>query len=184
MLESSLGTLPVAAYANDLDGFVRWQNDAALQLAGDRRGTHYTQSVLPEDTQRAHETWVAVTIGGASRRRTSEYRTADGTLVRLHAVAAPIRSDGQIVGVFGIVLPAEMPSTAGGAHRELSRRQLDVLRLLVRAKSTREIADELHLAPETVRNHIAALLKCLDARTRLEAALIGLRDGLVSLDDD
>jgi DNA-binding CsgD family transcriptional regulator len=182
MLETSLGALPVAAYANDLDGFVRWQNDAALELVGDRRGTHYSDAVLPDDARRADETWVAVTVGGATSRRTSVYQTAYGTQVRLDAIAAPIRMEGRIVGVFGIVLPADEGPDAEHPRSRLSRRQLDVLRLLVQGKSTREIAVELHLAPDTVRNHIAALLRGLHARTRLEAALIGLRDGFVSLD--
>ena len=66
----------------------------------------------------------------------------------------------------------------------MSPRQLDVLRLLVQAKSTDEIAAELQLARETVRNYIRSLLKALGARSRLEATLIALRDGLVDLDAD
>jgi DNA-binding NarL/FixJ family response regulator len=67
---------------------------------------------------------------------------------------------------------------------DLSPRQLDVLRLLVQGKSTNQIAEDLHLAVETVRNHIGGLLKVLGAKTRLEATLIALRDGVVSLDMD
>jgi DNA-binding NarL/FixJ family response regulator len=50
------------------------------------------------------------------------------------------------------------------------------------ALATSQIAADLHLAPETVRNHIRSLLKALGARSRLQATLIALRDGLVSLD--
>jgi DNA-binding NarL/FixJ family response regulator len=66
----------------------------------------------------------------------------------------------------------------------LSPRQLDVLRLLVQAKSTDEIAAELQLARETGRNYIRSLLEALGARSRLEATLIALRDGLVDLEAD
>jgi DNA-binding NarL/FixJ family response regulator len=66
----------------------------------------------------------------------------------------------------------------------LSPRQLDVLRLLVQAKSTDEIPAELQLARETVRNYIRSLLEALGARSRLEATLIALRDGLVDLEAD
>lgn len=66
----------------------------------------------------------------------------------------------------------------------MSPRQLDVLRLLVQAKSTDEIAAELQLASETVRNYIRSLLEALGARSRLEATLIALRDGLVDLEAD
>jgi hypothetical protein len=34
VLEAALGTLPVPAYTNDIDGFVTWENDAALALPG------------------------------------------------------------------------------------------------------------------------------------------------------
>ena len=183
MLESTLGALPVPAYANDLRGFVSWQNDAALALAGDRRGLHYSDAVPTDDLPRARETWAAVTLGGETRRRTAEYKMADGELKQLDVIAAPIRREDRIVGVFGILLPAgEALEKEPSAH--LSPRQLDVLRLLVQAKSTQQIADELHLTRHTVRNHIAALRKALGARSRLEAALIALRDGLVSLDAD
>jgi len=47
---------------------------------------------------------------------------------------------------------------------------------------TNQIAADLHLAPETVRNHVGSLLKTLGARSRLEATLVALRDGVVSLD--
>ena len=182
-LEATLGALPVPAYTNDLDGFVTWQNEAAHALVGDRRGVHYTKAVPPQELPRSRETWAAVTLRGQTRRRTGFFKTADGELVHLEVITAPIRKEGRIVGVFGIAIPRnEVPQVQPSI--ELSPRQLDVLRLLVQAKSTSQIADELHLAPQTVRNYIAGLLKALGARTRLEAALTALRYGLVSLDAD
>jgi DNA-binding NarL/FixJ family response regulator len=180
VLEAALGALPVPAYTNDIEGFVTWENDAALALAGDVRGVHYSKAVPPQELARARETWAAVTLGGETRRRTGHFRAANGDLVPLEVITAPIRTEGRIVGTFGIAIPVDglprQPET------ELSSRQLDVLRLLVQAKSTNEIADELHLAPDTVRNHVRSLLKALGAHTRLEAALIAIRHGLVSLD--
>jgi DNA-binding NarL/FixJ family response regulator len=41
--------------------------------------------------------------------------------------------------------------------------------LLERGWSTDQIARELHLSPETVRNHVRRLLRALGAHTRLEA---------------
>jgi DNA-binding NarL/FixJ family response regulator len=182
VLEATLGALPVPAYTNDIGGFVTWQNDAAQTVAGDLRGVHYSKAVPAQELARARETWAAVTLSGETRRRTGLFRAADGNLVHLEVITAPIRTDGNIVGTFGIAIPCDAepkpPMTA------LSPRQLDVLRLLIRGKSTREIADELHLAPHTVRNHVRSLLNALGARTRLEAVLIALRHGLVSLDLD
>lgn len=183
MLEATLGALPVPAYTNDLRGFVTWQNAAAQAIMGDLRGVHYSKAVPTAELQRARETWAAVTLSGATRRRTGSFRTADGELAKLEVIVAPIRVDGDIVGVFGIAIPSnDLPRTSATA--QLSPRQLDVLRLLVQAKSTSQIAADLHLAPETVRNHVRSLLKALGARSRLEATLVALRDGIVSLDVD
>ena len=179
-LEAILGALPVPAYTNDLHGFITWMNDAAKSVGGDRVGKHYSEAVPPEELPRARETWAAVTLSGATRRRTGKYKSATGELVELEVIVSPIRRDDEVVGVFGLAIPVnELPRTSSA---QLSRRQLDVLRLLVRAKSTNEIAAELHLAPETVRNHVRGLLKSLGARSRLEATLVALREGLVSLD--
>jgi DNA-binding CsgD family transcriptional regulator len=182
-LEAMLGGLPVPAYTNDLRGFVTWQNDASRALAGDLRGAHYTQAVPPAELSRARETWAAVTLSGATRRRTGFFRAAGGELVQLEVITSPIRKEGEVVGVFGIAIPGSEPARTR-LTEELSPRQLDVLRLLVQAKSTAEIAEELHLATETVRNHIRSLLRALGARSRLEATLIALRDGLIELDED
>jgi DNA-binding CsgD family transcriptional regulator len=182
-VEAMLGALPVPAYTNDLRGFITWQNAAALAFGGDRRGTHYSQAVPPQELKRAQETWAAVTLSGATRRRTGLYKKANGELAKLEVIVSPIRVNGEIVGVFGIAIPHDDRSNHR-ATEELSPRQLDILRLLVQGKSTDQIAEELHLAVETVRNHIRGLLKVLGARTRLEATLIALRDGAVSLDMD
>ena len=124
-----------------------------------------------------------MTLGGETRRRTGSFRAASGDLVDLEVITAPIRVDGNIVGTFGIAIPSDvLPRLA--ETEQLSPRQLDVLRLLVAGRSTSQIASELHLAPETVRNHVRRLLKALGAHSRLEAVLIALRNGLVSLDLD
>ena len=178
-----LGALPVPAYTNDLRGFVTWQNAAARAVGGDLLGAHYSEAVPPEELQRARETLAAVTLSGATRRRTGSYRGAGGELVNLEVIVSPIRVDGNIVGVFGIAIPSNgLPRKS--ATDQLSPRQLDVLRLLVQAKSTSEIATALNLAPETIRNHVRSLLKALGARSRLEATLVALRDGVVTLDLD
>ncbi len=77
VLEAALGALPVPAYTNDIDGFVTWQNDAALAVAGDLRGVHYSKAVPAQELARARETWAAVTLGGETRRRTGHFRASE-----------------------------------------------------------------------------------------------------------
>ena len=44
-----------------------------------------------------------------------------------------------------------------------------MLRLLEQGRSTKQIAAELHLSTETVRNHIRRLFRALGVNSRLEA---------------
>jgi DNA-binding NarL/FixJ family response regulator len=45
----------------------------------------------------------------------------------------------------------------------------EVLALLERGRSTEQIADELHLSRETVRNHVRHMLRAIGVNSRLEA---------------
>ena len=54
----------------------------------------------------------------------------------------------------------------------LTPRQTEVLGLLERGRSTTQIAEELHLSTETVRNHIRQLLRATGTHSRLEAVAI------------
>jgi DNA-binding NarL/FixJ family response regulator len=50
-----------------------------------------------------------------------------------------------------------------------------VLRLLEHGRSTQQIADELHLTSETVRNHIRNVLRTLGVHSRIEAVAVARR---------
>jgi DNA-binding CsgD family transcriptional regulator len=56
-----------------------------------------------------------------------------------------------------------------------------VLRLLSYGRSTQEIADELKLAPQTVRNHVRDVLSQLRAHNRVEAVANAHHAGLLAL---
>jgi DNA-binding NarL/FixJ family response regulator len=55
-------------------------------------------------------------------------------------------------------------------RERLTPRQLEILRLIASGYTTAQIAAELFLSPETVRWHVKAILRKLNARTRAEAA--------------
>ena len=64
----------------------------------------------------------------------------------------------------------------GRGHRLqlLSARERDVLASLGQGHSTRRIAEELCISPNTVRNHVRSILAKLRVNRRLEAALLWL----------
>jgi predicted ATPase/DNA-binding CsgD family transcriptional regulator len=61
----------------------------------------------------------------------------------------------------------------------LTRRELEVLRLLVDGKSNAQIADDLFVSRRTAEAHVAAILQKFDVPTRAAAAAYGVRHGLV-----
>jgi DNA-binding NarL/FixJ family response regulator len=60
-----------------------------------------------------------------------------------------------------------------------TRRELDVLHLLVQGMTNRQMAERLGVSDHTVKFHVAALLGKLNARTRAEAVARAIRLGLL-----
>jgi len=65
-------------------------------------------------------------------------------------------------------------------HPRLTPRQREILELIASGRSTSEIAKELTLSTETVRNHLRSLFKELGAHTRVEAIANAQRLGLLA----
>jgi two-component system, NarL family, nitrate/nitrite response regulator NarL len=53
----------------------------------------------------------------------------------------------------------------------LTDRQLEVLRLIIKGQSNKEIARALDLAPSTVKTHLSQIMTCLGAANRTDAAI-------------
>ncbi len=66
----------------------------------------------------------------------------------------------------------------------LSDRELEVVRALARGLSNQEIATELYLSVNTVRNHIQRISAKLGVNTRLEIAITAIRRGLIELPEE
>jgi DNA-binding NarL/FixJ family response regulator len=77
--------------------------------------------------------------------------------------------------VFGQVPQWEEAAHQSAPHPHLTPRQAEVLRLLEHGRSTTQIAHELHLSQETVRNHVRHLLRALGVNSRLEAVAVARR---------
>jgi len=63
---------------------------------------------------------------------------------------------------------------------ELSPRELEVLGLVARGSTNREIAEALFLSPLTVKTHVSRILTKLRARDRVQLVVIAYQAGLVS----
>jgi PAS domain S-box-containing protein len=168
-VERALGSVGVPSYVLDVTGIVRWINPAAERLLGDVRGRHFTSVVAPEDSRRAHELFSQKVLGTAPATDAAGVLVStDGARVGVEISAVPLMSGETVVGVFGLFQgSSDDESTAPPA--QLTPRQVEVLRLLEQGRSTKQIAGELHLSTETVRNHIRHILRALGVNSRLEA---------------
>lgn len=64
----------------------------------------------------------------------------------------------------------------------LTPRELEVLQALATGATNSEIADELFITEQTVKNHASRIFKKLGVETRVKAVLYALRHGLASPD--
>ena len=165
----ALEAISVPSYVIDSEGVVRWINPAAERIVGDVRGRLMTSVVAPEERLRARNHFTRK-IAGTEKVTDAEVVVLDphGARVKVEISSVPLTEDHRIVGVFGQVTDVEEVQV-DPPPPHLTPRQAEVLRLLQRGASTHQIADELHVSKETVRNHIRHLLRALNVHTRLEA---------------
>lgn len=81
----------------------------------------------------------------------------------------------------------EQISAAGGSPDDLfvplSSREMEILQLIARGYSNKEIAHELGISRQTVKNHMTSILRKLCVNDRTQAALYALRRGWIRLQD-
>jgi DNA-binding NarL/FixJ family response regulator len=68
------------------------------------------------------------------------------------------------------------------AHAKLTQREREVIQIMARGLSNREIAAILGISELTVQVHVKNIFTKLDATDRTTAVYIALRRGIVSLD--
>jgi two-component system NarL family response regulator len=66
----------------------------------------------------------------------------------------------------------------------LTSREVEVLRLVAKGMSNREIADELYISENTVKNHVRNILEKLHLHNRMEAVIYAVRERLLDIRAD
>ena len=98
------------------------------------------------------------------------------------AVRAVVSGDSLLYpdAVRKLALAAYRPP-ARGSGPALTRRETEVLVLMAKGLSNAAVAERLVLGTETVRTHVAALLRKLGAHDRTQAVVLAYEAGLVDL---
>lgn len=118
------------------------------------------------------------------------YLLKDATTTELQQALDALRNDERYLSpaiahtVINRALRGNQPdSTRPAEPYNLTARQLEILRLIVRGKSTREIAGGLNLSIKTVETHRAQIMKRLQIFDVAGLVLFCVRERIISLDD-
>lgn len=76
-----------------------------------------------------------------------------------------------------VFVPARPSNAATPEHSGLTLRQLEVISMLGRGFSNKEIARALDVAERTVKAHVSAVFEALNVRNRTQAVLVAQRRG-------
>ncbi len=64
---------------------------------------------------------------------------------------------------------------------KLTKRELQVLKLLAIGKLNRQVAEELDISERTVKNHVSSIFKKIDVKDRTQAAVFTIRNNLINI---
>ena len=105
------------------------------------------------------------------------------------AVRAVVRGQTLISPSMASKLIAEFASLSKQANEQgtapaprLTDRELEVLRLVAQGHINREIAAQLYIAENTVKNHVRNILEKLHLHSRMEAVLFAVREKLFEIE--
>ena len=73
------------------------------------------------------------------------------------------------------------PEREQGPALRLTERELEVLRLVAKGLNNREVAKELFISENTVKNHVRNILEKLQLHSRMEAVMYAVREKLLDL---
>lgn len=114
-------------------------------------------------------------------RETASPAALANVVRRVHAGEVVFQQDVllELVQTRTTALPSRPRRTA-----MLSERELDVLRAMATGARSAEVAEMLAISLNTVRTHLKNILVKLDARSKLEAVIIAIREGRIELPPD
>lgn len=156
---------------------------SGLEVVGTITKTSPKSKVVLLTASESAEDLMAAVKAGASG-----YLTKDTPLPRLVAAMNDVLDGGAAVSpeMGGKLFTAMRDllrhhGMAAARRPELTGREVEILSLVGEGKTSREIADELYISENTVRNHVRNILDKLGMRSRFEAVNWAHREGLIEV---
>lgn len=87
----------------------------------------------------------------------------------------------KILAEFSLLAQGKSKKPSWEEHH-LTEREITVLRLVADGKTNKEIANSLDLSEKTVKNHVRNIFHKLQVYDRTQAAILGIRKGLIELE--
>jgi PAS domain S-box-containing protein len=181
-----LDSLVVPVSLHDVDGHFVYANAAAERASGftnaELLGRHFTALLRPEARENVETQFRRAVELGEPSDFVTVFVDAGGHLRGVRAQHLPLRDGDTTVGVLILAFEVRPPSERINLRLDprLTPRQREILALIASGLSTAEVASELTLSPETVRNHLRNAFRELHAHTRVEAIAAAQRLGLLS----
>jgi PAS domain S-box-containing protein len=176
-------SLVVPASLHDVHGRFVHMNSAAERASGKSNTEMLGGDITTLLPREVHENVVAqfrrAVEGGEPTDFETAFVDASGELRGVRAQQLPLRDGGTVVGVLILAFDVRrQPSEFVRLRPRLTPRQRQVLEMIASGLSTADVARELTLSTETVRNHLRNASKELNAHTRVEAIATAQRLGL------
>jgi len=122
-------------------------------------------------------------VAGAIKAGAIGYLLKDADAEELHkAIKAAAEGRVYLAPEAASRLVRQMHAPAG-EPKELTERETEVLKLLARGRTNRQIGGELFVGEHTVKAHVSHVLSKLGVDSRTQAALYAVRAGLVSVEE-
>jgi len=73
-------------------------------------------------------------------------------------------------------------SDVGDFISPLTKRETEILEYISKGLLNKQIASEIDISEQTIKNHVTSILRKLNANARTEAVVIGIKRGIISID--
>lgn len=159
----------------------RYLGMLAATLGEAERAEEHFERALELNRRMEMGTWVAHTAYEYARFLRG--RGQEGRRARAEALIAEAAALAERIGMRGLLARIHalgLVAPAGGLPNGLSPREAQILSLVARGLSNKEIGTALSISEHTAANHIRSILRKTDCANRTEAASFAHRHGLVS----